>query len=109
MLFSFPLQKLPKKKVQNFIKKYEPEYNIFPDADSLCKALKIRYYPAHYFIDKNGILTELKVEIGVSWRRLDYPEGKPPQTEFKQMLFDQNKDKILEAIGNLNLKSINMP
>lgn len=86
------------KKAQNFQKKYGFNMQVFPNADVFCKQLNIKHYPTHFFIDKNGKLSEIKFSISVTWKRKDYENEKPPKAVFEQLIFEQNKTKLEDEL-----------
>ncbi len=92
-----------RKKAKHFQEKYGFNLQVFPEADEICKQLKVSHYPAHFFIDKKGNLKEIKFNISVTWKNSDYKNGKPPKTIFDSLLFEQNRLKLENEL-RLSLK-----
>jgi thiol-disulfide isomerase/thioredoxin len=82
------------KKAKHFKEKYGFDLPIFPDADELCKKLKVKHYPTHFFIDKDGVMKEISIRFYASYQKKDYQNGRPNKDTLKKLMVEQNKTTL---------------
>jgi thiol-disulfide isomerase/thioredoxin len=80
-----------RRKAQVFVKKYNFNLRVFPDADELLKILKVHSYPTHFYIDENGNFKEFDFRISATYKKADYGGKRPSKEVLYKLGYEQNK------------------